>query len=116
MAQTKYEADDGAIHSMQMSAAKVAADGNAEPAAAIDSPIKVKISKSNRSFGIRPRGIRLSRVLTGGSGAEAVSATKYAFLPIRTKAIFDGATLAKGTTITIGALVWTIGDRVAEDY
>jgi len=116
MARTKYEADAGTIHVLRMSAGRIAAAGNAPPAAEINSPIKAKISKSNKEFGLKPRGIRLNRTLTAGSGANIVTSVRYAFLPILTKAIFDGATLAAETTITIGSIVWTIGERVAEDY
>jgi hypothetical protein len=99
-----------------MSAAKAAVTSNTEPTGAVDSPIKVKTSKSNREYGLRPRGVRLTRTVTGGSGNEAVSKVLYSFLPILTAPVFESATFAERATVTINSVVWTILAKVQEDY
>lgn len=57
----------------------------------------VKVSKSNREFGIRPRGVRLSR--------EDGNAIRYRFLPCATAA--QQASVAAGGSVTIGGVSWT---------
>jgi hypothetical protein len=115
MSASKYEADNGAIHRIQLSAAKLAVASNTVPTAAIDSTVKVKISKGNREFGLRPRGVTMFRTLTGGTGGSAVSKNVYTFLPILSKTVFDGATFASETTHTYKGNTWTVLDKRQED-
>jgi hypothetical protein len=116
MARTKYEADAGTIHTVNMSAKKIAVTGNTAPEASVNSDIIAKVSKSNRSYGLRPRGVVLTQTVTGGSGAAAVSRTKTAFLPILTKTIFDGATFAKESSVTYNGGTWTVLSKRGEDH
>lgn len=105
----KYQANDGTIHPLRISEDRVAAAG-AAPAGDIDSDIRVKVSKGNTEFGIRPRGVRLARTI--GEGENAF--TKYSFLPILTESVWDG--LALQATLTIGGIEWTIIAKIAEDF
>jgi len=116
MAVKKYESNAGTIHRLRISAEKAAVASNTEPSGAIDSPIKVKVSKGNREFGLRPRGVRLYRTVTGGSGNEAVTKVLYSFLPILTATVFESATFADEATVTINSVAWKVLSKVQEDY
>lgn len=116
MAVKKYESDSGSIHKLRMSTAKAAVANNTEPSGSIDSSIRVKVSKSNREYGIRPRGARLYRTVTGGTGDDAVTKTLYAFLPILTAAVYDGNSFAEEATVTYNGSTWKVLSKVAEDY
>jgi len=111
MPRAKYEADGGQIHLLTMDADRLAVAG-AEPTAASNSSIRAKISKSNREYGIRPRGVRLAR--TVGTAPDTFS--KYAFLPVLTPTAFNGTGFTLGGTITIGTIEWQIIARISEDY
>jgi hypothetical protein len=111
MATTKYESDDGTVHQIRMSSARIAVAGT-PPAGAVTSPINVKISKSNREFGLRPRGVNLVRPLN----PTATDKIFRAFLPVLTETAYNSATFALGATVTIGATQWKISAKVSEDY
>lgn len=108
---TKYEADNGDIHGIILSP-DFSAQAGTPPTGDVSSPIKAKVSKSNREFGIRPRGCRLSRII----GTAPDTFKKYAFLPVLTPAAFATAAFAIGATITIDGTDWTIAAKVGEDY
>lgn len=108
---TKYEADNGDIHGITLSPDFEAVAGTA-PTGTVSSPVKAKISKSNREYGLRPRGCRLSRII----GTAPDTFKKYTFLPVLTPSAFATATFAIGATITIGGVVWTIVSKEGEDY
>jgi len=108
---TKYESDDGIIHPIRINSTRVAAAGTA-PAGAVTSNAYAKISKSNREFGIRPRGVRLVRTL--GTGDLAFK--KYSFLPVLTSTAWDANTFDPGATVTIDETAWTVAARVPEDF
>lgn len=108
---TKYEADDGTIHPILMTADYAAAAG-AAPAGAVNSDIKVKISKGNKEYGIRPRGVTLSRV----AGTAPDTFTKTTFLPVLTETAYDSAAFANNATISIGSTSWTVVGKRPEDY
>lgn len=107
----KYESDTGDIHLMRLLPVRAAVAGT-PPAAATTSSIKVKVSKTNGEYGIRPRGVTLSRVL--GTAPDTFS--KTSFLPVVTPADFATSTFQLGETVTIDSVVWTIISRKAEDY
>lgn len=107
----KYEANDGSIHPIKMTADRLAAAGT-EPTASIDSDIFTKQSKGNTEFGIRPRAVRLVRTV----GTAPDEFKKYATLPVLTIADFAAAGFQIGATITIGGVTWEIIARIAEDY
>lgn len=108
---TKYEADNGDIHGILLSPDKAAVAGTA-PTGDTSSPVKVKVSKSNREFGIRPRGVRLSRII----GTAPDTFKKYAFLPVLTPADYATSAFAIGAEITIGGVVWVVASKEGEDY
>ena len=109
--QTKYEADSGDIHGIRLTPDYSAAAGTA-PTGDVNNSIKVKVSKTNREFGIRPRGVRLSRTV----GTAPDTFKKYAFLPVLGAVEFAGAGFAIGTTITIGGIDYTVIAKVPEDF
>lgn len=108
---TKYEADDSAIHAISMTP-DFAARAGAAPTGAVNSPIRVKISKSNRAYGIRPRGVTLARTI----GTAPDTFTKTTFLPVLTPTAFASATFALDAKITIGSTEWTVVSKRGEDY
>lgn len=111
MPTTRYEADSGDIHQIRMSAARIAVAGD-PPAGAVSNDINVKVSKTNREFGLRPRGVVLGREI----GAAGDVATKYAFLPVLTPAAFATPAFAKGAEITYDGETWEIKSRQGEDF
>lgn len=111
MPKTKYEADSGAIHTITMSADRIAVAGT-PPAGDVDSDIRVKISKTDREFGIKPRGVSLARTV----GTAPDTATKYSFLPVLSQADFTGSGFSLGTSITYGGFTWEIVARFGEDF
>lgn len=105
----KYQSDQGSIHPIRMDEDRYAAAG-AAPSGAADSEVKVKISKNNTEFGIRPRGLRLALEETSGT----VTSTRYSFLPVLTPTAF--AAFSVNGTVTIGEDDWTIIAKTPEDY
>lgn len=108
---TKYEADDGTIHQILVTP-EVAAVAGAPPAGVVNSPIRAKISKTNREYGIRPRRVTLSRVI--GAGDDAY--TDFVTLPVLTPAAFNGAAFALGASVTYDGDEYTVATRNNEDY
>lgn len=111
MPTSKYQADNDAVHKIRLSTDRLAKAGTA-PSGAIDSPIPVKVSKSNREFGIRPRGVRLTRPLN----PTATDKIYYTFLPVLTASGLAAAAFNVGATIQIGSTDWKVLARVNEDY
>lgn len=108
---TKYEADDGTIHAIRLRPETVAIAG-AAPGGAVDSSIKVKVTKSNREFGIRPRSITISQT----KGTDPDTFKVYATIPILTEAAFAAAPAQLGAEVTYDGDTWTVVSRNAEDY
>lgn len=108
---TKYESDLGSIHRILLSP-DYAAQAGTPPTGAVDNDIRPKVSKNNNEFGIRPRGVRLSRTV----GTAPDTFKKYAFLAVLTPTAFNGATFNPGATVTIGTTAYTVVARVPEDY
>lgn len=108
---TLYEANSGLIHKIRLSEASAAAAGS-PPTGPATSDISAKVSKANAEFGIRPRNVRLSRVV--GTGATAFR--EYKTLPVLTPAAFGTPAFAIGAEITIGGITWTIIVRNNEDF
>lgn len=107
----KYEANDGSIHSLLLDTTRAAVAGT-EPAGAVDSKIKAQISKTNKEFGLRPRGVRLARVI----GTDPDTFKKYTFLPVLTPTAWSSAPFQNGATIAIDSVDWEVVAAVAEDY
>jgi hypothetical protein len=108
---TKYEGDNGDIHGILLHPDKAAVAGTA-PTGTVSSPVKVKISKTNKEYGIRPRGVKLVRIL----GTAPDTFKKYAFLPVLTSTAFGTGTFAIGSEITVGSVSWTVTSKQGEDY
>lgn len=113
---SKYEADGGDIHYIRLDAGATAVANNTAPTGAINSDIKCKVSKTNREHGLRPRMVRLRRRITAGTGDTAVTASKYARVPILTEAAFSNAAFNIGAEVTYKTQTWTVVGKVAEDY
>lgn len=111
MPTTKYESDDGEIHAIRLTSAYLAAAGTA-PSGGVTSDIIAKVSKSNREFGIRPRGVRLKRTI----GTAPNQFQKYSFLAVLTPTAYDSAAFAKDAEITIDGIEWTVASKVPEDH
>lgn len=111
MARTKYLSDSDTVHEIRMSSDRIAKAGTA-PTGEIDSPIPAKVSKSNRQYGLRPRGVRLTRPLN----PTATDKIYYSFLPVLTPTALAGNAFNKGATVQIGSTDWKVLARVNEDY
>lgn len=111
MANKIYTGDDGGTYRIRVSD-DTAASGSFTATGTATSNIVAKVSKSNREFGIRPRGVRLSRLV----GAAPNQATRYKFLPVATEAAYDGAAFNPNAEVTVGANTWTVVTREPEDY
>lgn len=107
---TKYESNGGDIHPISLTTDYAAAAGTA-PTGAISNDIQVKVTKTNREFGLRPRGVRLYRTV----GTAPNTFNRYAFLPVLTEAVWEGNTFNPETEKTIGTVTWKVLKRVAED-
>lgn len=115
LVRTKYESDGLDVHAMRITPASSAAiDAPAnEPAGAVNSPIKVKISKGKREFGISPRGVTISKTF----GVAPDTFQRTAFLPVLTAAAFASAAYALNAVITYkGIAGWLVVGRRSEDY
>lgn len=106
-----YQSNAGTNHLLSLTPDYAAAVGS-DPTGGTPSKIKAKITKGNREFGIRPRGVRLSRTI----GTAPDTFKKYAFLPVLTEADWNSATFADGATITVGAIDYVIVASIPEDY
>lgn len=116
MATKKYESDKGSIHNMRLSKKKADVSNNTEPTGSVDSSIKPKISKSNREYGLRPRGVRLVREISATQGNDTVTKNVYAFLPILKKDTLDGTNFSEGKDVTYDGKTWKVLAQVQEDY
>lgn len=110
MPRTKYEADDGDIKPIRLDAQTIAVAG-APPAGATTDNDYVKVSKGNREFGMRPRGVRLSRNV----GTAELPNMRYKFLPVLTQTAFNSGGYAVGQQLGIGGVDWEIIAKVPED-
>lgn len=108
---TKYETNAGAIHPIVLKPDTASAAGT-PPAGAVTQSIKAKVSKSTRAYGLRPRGLTLSRTL----GTAPDTFTKTTFLPVLTEANFNAAAAAIGATILVGTTSWTVVAKRPEDF
>jgi hypothetical protein len=113
LVRTKYESDSGQIHAIRLSPAVAQAAGNI-PADAVNSNIRVKVSKGNREYGIRPRGVIIGLTV----GVPPDTFVRTAFIPVLNSTQFNN-----GTAYALGASVayknnadWEVLSRVREDY
>lgn len=108
---TKYQSNADDIHVISLTP-DYAAQAGTPPGGAITSDIKVKVTKTNREHGIRPRGVRLYRFI----GTPPDQAIRYGFLPVLTETAWEGATYAPEAEITIGSTAWKVLARQPEDF
>lgn len=111
LVETKYEGDSGRIYALKLTAAYAAAAGTA-PTGAVNDELNPKISKSVREYGLKPRGVRLSRTI----GTAPDTFKKYTFLPVLAATVFVSPAFAKGATVDIGGVSWVITTKVGEDF
>lgn len=110
MPKFKYENDDGGIHTIRLSAARGAVAGT-PPAGAVTEDVSVQVSRGAREYGLRPRGVVLTRLI----GTAPDQFTRRSFLPVLTKTAYESEAFAKEKTLTIGSVTWTIADKKDED-
>jgi hypothetical protein len=108
---TKYQGDDNTIYAIRLSPPFAEKAGTA-PTGAVTSPIKAKVTKSTKEFGLRPRGVTLARTL----GTAPDTFVKTTFLPALTLSAFNGTAFALAAKVTIDGVEWEIVSRRAEDY
>lgn len=112
----KYEAENGNIHVIRLDVATSLVANNAEPAGAVNSDIKVKISKNNREHGLRPRMAVLYREVQAAGPDGIVTRILYARIPILSKAAWATASWAKEAAVEYAGKNWKVLERMAEDY
>lgn len=108
---TKYQGDDNTVYAMRLSPPFSEKAGTA-PTGAVTSPIKAKVTKSTKEFGLRPRGVTLARTV----GTAPDTFVKTTFLPVLTLTAFGTAAFALAAKITIDGVEWEVVSRRAEDY
>lgn len=107
-----YEDNFGVVHPMRMTTAYFNVVSGIMPAGPAESSIPAKISKGNREFGLRPRGVRLARDVGGDEGTT----TKYTFLPVPVASAWGTTPYVDGGAVTINAVQWLVVGLVEEDY
>lgn len=108
---TKYEANAGTIHRILLTP-EFAAVAGTPPTGAVNSRIRPKVSKTDREFGIRPRGVTLVRTI----GTPPDTFKKYTFLVVLTPADWASPGFSEGSTITIGSIDYKVVSLVDEDF
>jgi hypothetical protein len=112
LVRTKYESESGAIHSISLNPATNLIVG-AAPAGAVTSPIKAKISKGTKEYGLRPRGVTIAKTF----GVAPDTFTRTAFIPVLSKTVFATAAYQLNAVLTYkGTADWIIVGRAQEDY
>lgn len=104
-----YQSDDGEVYNLRVSSDTVTAAGGS--AGATTSDMFVKVTKSDREFGMRPRYANLSETFTTAGGRTFKT---YKRLPLTTLAAYNA--LSKGDTVTIGSISYEVAGKEPEDY
>lgn len=107
---TKYESDSGDIHPIRLRPDTNAVVGTA-PAGAVNNNIRVKVSKGSRQFGIKPRGVVISR--TRGTAPDTFQVTQ--FIPVLSASAFGNSPFSLGSTISYKGVSWTVVSLKSED-
>lgn len=105
---SKYQADSGDIFKIRLDDDTLAVAGT-PPTGAETTPLYVKVSKTNREFGLRPRLGVYVFVETAPSGREL---KVYKRVPFLTPAAFAAAP----NLITIGTEDYVLVSKQNEDY
>jgi hypothetical protein len=98
--------DDGGDSKPIRLTAETAAAGSFAIAASLDDSDFVKVSKSSREFGMRPRGVRARLREAGGR-------IRYKFFPMPTPAAQTAALNAR--TVNYNGAIWNVTAPVPED-
>lgn len=106
---TKYEDNSLGVHSIKMSPEKLALAGTA-PGDEVGAEGSVQVSKNSREYGIRPRGVTLSRTAIAPVGSSFTTV----FLPVLTIDGYNSAAFALNTAKTYKTLAYTITARINE--
>lgn len=104
-----YQSDSGEIYKMRIDENSVSAAGGS--AGAPTSSMFVKITKSDREFGLRPRFVTLSETFTTTGGR---SFKEYRRLPMTTLAAWNA--VAEDSTLTVGGKQYDVVGKEKEDY
>ena len=115
MARTKYEDEKGLIHIINMSQKKIDVLSNVAPAAAVNSPIIVKVSKSNRAYGIRPREAILYKSVNLAAPAVGTKVLTT-HIPLLQKATATNAAWAVDSDVDYDGDTWKVRSIAVEDY
>jgi hypothetical protein len=105
-----YEADNGEIHPIRISPETLAAQPT-QPTGTptITNRLRVKVSRSGKEYGVKPRGLNLARRL----GTSPNFFNKYKFLPILLPQDYEG--VVDDATITVNGVVWAITSGEGEN-
>jgi hypothetical protein len=104
-----YETDDGPLHPIRISAAKLALAGTVPTGGTF--PPFVKISKSTRSFGIKPR-YALATTPNGATVGPTVAYERFICLSV---SAFGTAPFAVNSTFTYKGKTYTVVKLIKED-
>lgn len=108
---TKYESDSGDIYPIRLSP-KIAAVAGTAPSGETNRDISVKVSRSVREYGGKPRRVRAARTI----GTAPDTARKYITIPVLRATDFVSATFANRATITVDGEDYTIVSQTEEDF
>lgn len=111
MVKTRYQDDAGRIHPIRIRQQVADALTTPAPVEAVNDRTHVKISKGNREFGIRPRGIRLART----RGEAPNTFVEYAFIPVLGVGDLGDPGNAVGNGIIYNGENWIISGHVPEN-
>lgn len=112
-----YESDAGTVHPLRVDLdTEAGSTGNPVANTAVNSKIKAKVSKTNREFGLRPRGAMLRHDISFNSNGVDYVYSKYRFLPIFQKATYDGSAFNEGAQVISKGETWVVVSQIPEDY
>ena len=107
----KYESNAGTIHLMKLTSI-IGDAGGTQPAGAINSKIRPKLSKNDGEYGIRPRYVVAGRTV----GTAPDTCVKYRKVPVFLATQFVDAAYQPGATLTIDSVPHEIISAYDEDF
>lgn len=110
-----YFSDSNTRYLIRMSQEKINLFGNNSGVGqTATTPLRAKVSRSARGYGIRPRRITLNKVSLVTVGNTQVTATRYAIIPVVRRQDFDSVAL--GSVVTYKGQQWTVVNKSGEDF
>lgn len=106
---SRYEADNDAIHPCRVQPETVAANlgaANAAPTGAVTNPFKARSTGGNRAYGLKMRAVS---VRFTGALPDGYAANQILRIPVLTKAVFDGIIANTTTGTYLGAPIIVVG-------